>query len=194
MGRTKEFDTEVVLEAAVELFWQRGYEATTTAELVAHLGIARASLYNAFGGKHELYLAALDHYLARTDPAALELLSQSGPALPAVRALVQRYASETVDDEHRRGCLVVNTATERLPEDASAARRVESSWDTVEIALTSALLRARAQGELAQHRNPRAIARFLLVLLQGLRVLGRASPAPERVRDAVTEAMRVIDG
>lgn len=176
----------------MELFWRQGYEATSTAELIGELGIARASLYNAFGGKHELYLAALDHYLARKDPAVLELLSRSGPALSAVRALVERYASETVHDEQRRGCLVVNAAVERLPDDQAATRRVEASWDTVEVGLTTALLRARAQGELGEDRDPRAIARFLLVLLQGLRVLGRATPAPDRVRDAVTEAMRVV--
>lgn len=193
MARTKEFDPEVALESAMELFWRQGYEATTTAQLVDHLNISRASLYNAFGDKHGLYLASLDRYLTHHDPGVLELLSQSGPALPAVRALIDRYAHDTVHDEQRRGCLMVNAAAERLPADQAAASRVASGWDTVEVGLTTALLRARAQGELGEDRDPRAIARFLLVLLQGLRVLGRAAPAPQRVQDAVNEAMRVLD-
>src|SRR4051794_14990896 len=135
MARTKEFDPDVVLDAAMELFWSRGYEATSTADLVEHLGIARASLYATFGSKHELYLAAFDRYLRARDPALLDMLSQPGPALPAVRAVVRMYVRETLDDERRRGCFVVNAAVERMTADPLVASRVRSSWDTVEVGL-----------------------------------------------------------
>jgi TetR/AcrR family transcriptional repressor of nem operon len=192
MARTKEFDPDAVLQAALELFWRRGYEATSMADIVQHLGIGRASIYATFGNKHELYLKALDRYLQLRDPNPIELLSQPGPALPAVRALVQQYAEESACDQQRRGCLVVNAAVERLPGDPAVARRVESSWDTLEVALTSALTRARAQGELADDCDPRALARFLLVVLQGLRVLGKGHPDPERLRDAAAQALTAL--
>jgi TetR/AcrR family transcriptional regulator, transcriptional repressor for nem operon len=188
VARTKEFDPGVALEAAMDLFWSRGYEATSTADLVERLGIARASLYATFGSKHELYLQALGRYLETRDPGVIELLSRPGDALPAVRELVEMYARD-----ERRGCMVVNAAVELMAEDAVVARVVESSWDTVEVALTSALLRARAQGELSADCDPRAMARFLLVFLQGVRVLGRAGSADSaRLRDAVTQALRVL--
>jgi len=186
----KEFDPDAVLDTAMTVFWQRGYEATSTADLVAELGIARASLYATFGSKHKLYLRALDRYLLARDPAVVELLSRPGPALPAVRALVEGYVTESLGDD--RGCFVVNAAVERMSED-SVARRVRSSWDTVEVALTSALLRARAQGELSADAEPRALARFLLVFLQGVRVFGRDDMHPERLTDAVREALRILD-
>lgn len=192
MSRTKEFDPDAVLQKALELFWERGYEATSMADLVQHLGIARASIYATFGGKHDLYVRALDRYVQSRDPGLVEMLSQPGPVLPAVRALVEAYAAESACDERRRGCMVVNAAVEVIPHDPQAARRVEASWDTLETALTSALTRARAQGEIPEGKDPRALARFLLVVLQGMRVLGRAHPDPGRVRDAAEQALSVL--
>jgi TetR/AcrR family transcriptional repressor of nem operon len=193
VARTKEFDPDVALQRALELFWARGYEATSMAELVEHLGIARASIYATFGGKHELFLKALDRYVRTTDPQVIAALSQPGPALPAVRALVRRYTDEAADDQHGLGCLVVNTAVELAPRDAKAARAVEASWSFLEAALTATLGRAQAQGELAPDRDPRAIARFLLVLLQGLRAMSRADCDPQRLRDATEQALTVLD-
>lgn len=192
MARTKEFDPEAALRAALKLFWERGYEATSIADLVECTGVARASLYATFGGKRELYLKALDRYGELADPELLAGLSQPGPALPAVRALVERYAREAAGAGGRRGCFVVNTAVELAPHDPTAARRVQASWDFVETALTSALTRAQAQGELAEGRDPRALGRFLLVLLQGLRVMGKAGTEPDRLRDAAVQALTVL--
>jgi TetR/AcrR family transcriptional repressor of nem operon len=193
MARTKEFDPDAALQKALELFWERGYEATSMADLVSHVGIARASLYDTFGNKQDLYLKALERYLRMRDPDVVEALSQPGPALPAVRALVRAYAEQSLRDERRRGCMVVNAAVELRSRDPRVARRVESSWDTLETALTSALTRARAQGELPADRDPGALARFLLVVLQGLRVLGRAQPHPARLRDAAEHALAALE-
>lgn len=194
MARTKEFDPDAALAAALELFRERGYEATSLADLVAHLGIGRASLYATFGDKHALYLAALDRYVRERDTAVIDALSQPGPALPAVRALVAAFADESATDPRRRGCLVVNAAVERMPRDPAVARRVEASWDVLETALAGALTRARAQGEIPAGRDPRALARMLLVLLQGVRVLGRAHPDPVRLHAATTQALALLSG
>lgn len=193
MARTKEFDPDAVLRRALELFWERGYEATSMADLVAHLGIARASLYATFGGKHELYLKALERYLQMTDPLIAEALSRPGPVLPAVRELIEQFAEESGGDRPRRGCLVVNTAVELAAHDADAARLVESSWSFLEASLTSALTRARAQGELPPDKDPRALARLLLVIFQGMRVLGRAPADDNRLRDAARQAAALFD-
>ncbi|MFF4346582.1 TetR/AcrR family transcriptional regulator [Streptomyces sp. NPDC001530] len=194
MARTKEFDPDAALQAALELFWRRGYEATSMADLVAHLGVGRASIYATFGNKHELYLKTLDRYQQARDPRLLRELSQPGPALPAVRTVVRRFATEAATDEKRlSGCFVTNTAAELAPHDAAAARRVEHSWDHIETLLHSALVRAQAQGELPDDRDPRALARMLLVLMQGLRIVGKASTDPTRVQDAAEQALTLLD-
>lgn len=192
MARTKEFDPDAVLQRALELFWEHGYEATSMTDLVAHLGISRASIYATFGNKHALYMKALQRYLELRDPNPMELLSQPGPALPAVRALVEWHVEESVRDERQRGCFIVNTAVE-LPRDPRAAQCVASAWDTLEVALTSALTRAAAQGELAADADPRALARFLLVTMQGIRVVAKAAPEPSRLWDTAEHALRLLE-
>ncbi|MFI8945400.1 TetR/AcrR family transcriptional regulator [Streptomyces sp. NPDC053750] len=194
MARTKEFDPDAALRAALELFWQRGYEATSMSDLVEHLGVGRASIYATFGNKRELYLKALARYEQGLLPDLLEDLSRPGAALPGVRALVRRYAAEaTAEGSRERGCFVTNTAAELAAHDPAAARRVERNWDQLETALHTALARARAQGELPAGRDPLTLARMLLVLLQGLRVVGKASPDPARVRDAAEQALALLD-
>ncbi|MFD3538520.1 TetR/AcrR family transcriptional regulator [Streptomyces sp. NPDC058662] len=194
MARTKEFDPDAALQSALELFWRRGYEATSVADLVEHLGIGRASIYATFGSKHELYLKALDRYAEVRNPLLLAELSEPGPALPAVRAVVRRFAAEAASPDGRlNGCFVTNTAAELAPHDPAAARRVEISWEHVETRLHSSLVRARAQGELSENRDPHALARMLLVLLQGIRVVGKASGDPARVRDAAEQALTLLD-
>ncbi|MEO3802371.1 TetR family transcriptional regulator [Nonomuraea sp. B1E8] len=191
MARSKEFNPDVALQKALDLFWERGYEATSMADLVEHLGVARASIYATFGGKRELYLRALERYLAQRD--VVGPLAQPGPALPAIRAFLDAYVAECLADELRRGCMVVNTAVEFAARDAAMSAKVAASWAELETAIAAALVRARAQGEIPAEKDPHALARFLLVLLQGVRVLGRADPDPHRrLRDAVDQAMNVI--
>ncbi|MFD7412384.1 TetR/AcrR family transcriptional regulator [Kitasatospora purpeofusca] len=196
MARTKEFDPDAVLQSALELFWRRGYEATSMAELVEHLGIARASVYATFGSKRELYLRALERYGQQQQPVLLAELSQPGPVLPAVRALVRRFAAESAADGEggpHRGCFVTNTAVELAPHDEGAARRVESNLLHLETVLAAALVRARAQGELPEERDPQALARMLLVLFQGMRVIGKAGEGSARLRDAADQALTLLD-
>ncbi|MGA5195888.1 TetR/AcrR family transcriptional regulator [Streptomyces exfoliatus] len=194
MARTKEFDPDAALDAALGLFWARGYEATTLSDLVEHLGIGRASLYATFGNKHDLYLKAMDRYLETRDPGMVEELSAPGPALPAVRGLVRRFAAQaSADEERRNGCFVTNAAAELGPHDTTVARRVELSWELIETLLYAALTRARAGGELPADRDPRALARMLLVLMQGIRVVGKVSSDPARVRDATEQALSLLD-
>ncbi|MCU7825912.1 TetR/AcrR family transcriptional regulator [Kitasatospora sp. DSM 101779] len=193
MARTKEFDPDAALQAALELFWERGYEATSVADLTGHLGIGRASLYATFGGKHELFLKALDRYRENTDAKLLAELSQPGAALPTVRAVVRRFADEAVREQRHRGCLITNTATELAARDPDAARRVRASWDTLETLTAGALARAQAQGELAPEKDPRALARLLLTVMQGMRVIGKAGDDPRRVTDAADLALSLLD-
>ncbi|MEU9589527.1 TetR/AcrR family transcriptional regulator [Streptomyces sp. NPDC048219] len=194
MARTKEFDPDAALRAALELFWRRGYEATSMSDLVEHLGVGRASIYATFGNKRELYLKALERYEQGLLPDLLADLARPGPALPGVRSLVRRYATESAAEDLRgRGCFVTNTAAELAPHDPVAARRVEDNWDQLETVLHSSLARARDQGELPAGRDPLTLARMLLVLLQGMRVVGKASADPARVRDAAEQALALLD-
>src|SRR3954454_6329532 len=94
----------------MDLFWRKGYEATSMQDLVDHLGIGRGSICATFGSKHELYLLALDRDAEEAGTRNVELLSRTGPALPAVTALVEGFLAEALTDS--KGCFVTNTAVE----------------------------------------------------------------------------------
>ncbi|WP_410659365.1 TetR/AcrR family transcriptional regulator [Amycolatopsis sp. lyj-112] len=193
MSRVKEFDVDAACEAALELFWRQGYEATSVADLVAELGIGKASLYATFGTKHELYLTALSRYVARGNERFLDELAGPGPALAGVRRIVERYLAEILDESGRNGCFVVNAAMEMLPRDPEVTRVIEQSWDALELALRMTLTRARAQGELSAGADPAALAGFLLTVLQGMRVLSKSPDPGARVRAAAGQAIAVLE-
>ncbi len=192
VARTKEFDPDVALRAALDLFWRKGYEATSVQDLVDHLGIGRASIYATFGTKHELYLRALDRYCEQTGGRTAYLLSPAGPALPAVGELIRSFAEDALADPDGKGCFITNTAVECLPRDEAAGRRVDIGLNGLESALAGALERARDQGELSADKDPRSLARFLVTLVQGIRVIAKR-PDPRRLRDAVHHALSLLD-
>src|SRR5271154_44899 len=116
MARPREFDEGVVLEAAVQQFWQFGYEATSVRDLADRMGITGASLYNAFGDKRSLYRQAFVYYLAQTVRDRIARLESLPPAM-AVRAFFEEIIERSVDDKQRRGCMLVNAALELAPYD-----------------------------------------------------------------------------
>jgi TetR/AcrR family transcriptional repressor of nem operon len=191
MARTKEFDPDSALRAALNLFWRQGYEATSLQDLVDHLGIGRASIYATFGSKHELYVRALDRYTQELGGRSAHLLSGSGPALPGVRGFLESLAVEALEDPDRKGCFVTNTAVECLPRDESLAELVDIGINGLQAALAGALVRAQQQGELSAEKDPQALARFLVTFVQGMRVLAKR-PDRQRLNDAVDQAMSLL--
>ena len=195
MPRQKEFDVDVVCDRALDLFWRRGYEATSVADLVDELGIGKASLYAAFGPKHELYLTALRRYVERADTRIVGELGSDGSPLAAVRALVNRHVDQALD-RGELGCLVVNAAVELMPSDPEVARLVEHSWDTIEVALTVTLTRAVAAGELPESSDPpgaRRVPADLPARHPGHRQTpGHRRPSARRSRDGVARAGREL--
>lgn len=192
MPRHKEFDQAEVLDRALELFWHRGYEGTSMQDLVDGMGINRGSLYGTFGDKHGLFLAALRRYDEVWISRFVEPLSAPGPVRPAVRRVLEQAGREATDGI-RRGCLATNSAVELAPHDPELARHVRGMLSRVEDALRSALERARGTGELAADIEPPAVARFLITVLQGLRVLSRSGMAPETLRDTVEVSMKALE-
>ena len=189
MARTKEFEPEKALKRATDLFWARGYEATSVQDLLDCMGIGRGSLYGTFGDKRALFLAALDRYEeARFSSMAAALDDAPGSAREAVVEVVERTVATLAGDERRRGCLIANSAVELAPHDAEVGRRISGHLRRTEDLLHRVLVRAQASGEVSPDRAPRALARFLVNNLQGLRVMARAG-ATKEVMDDVADVM-----
>jgi len=188
--RPKEFEPDVALDRAMDLFWRRGYHATSIGDLTEHLGIARASLYATFGSKHDLYVAALRRYADSREPDPIGILKAPGPVLPAIRTLVENSAAPPRTDPD--GCLMTNAAAECDPSDTVVMRLLTDNWDEFEAAITDALMRARGEGEIPADADPRSLARLLLVLMQGLQLLNRCEDQAERLRDAADHAITLL--
>ena len=188
-GRPREFDEDAVVQAATELFWTNGYDATSVQDLVDGLGIQRGSIYGAFGDKRGLFLRALDRYITGVD-AAFAALDGDGPVLPALRAVLMAALLSSPGDA-RRGCLLGNTAIELTAADQAAGEAVRTGFSHTEDAFRRALERAHESGELPDG-DAGAQARMLLALLQGLQVIVRTERDPARLSDAVDAALAAL--
>src|ERR671917_1043632 len=148
MARHKEFDRDEALQRAMEVFWSRGYEAASVGELVKHMGINRQSLYDTFGDKHSLYLAALDRYREVEGRKMFELLEQPGPVKRALRQLFEGVVDCALGGGERRGCFVGNATSELAGRCRETAEKACGSMAAAEEALYRALLRGREAGEI----------------------------------------------
>jgi TetR/AcrR family transcriptional repressor of nem operon len=192
MARTKEFDREAVLDKAMRLFWRQGYEAASLRDLLAEMGIGRQSMYDTFGDKHELFLAALDRYCATVGGPLFAPLAEPGPVKAAVRRVFERAIEGSVD-EWRHGCLMANATAELVPRDRDVACRAEANLQGAEEAFRRALERGQATGEVACHQDARALARYLFNALQGLRLTAKSTPDRRVLEEIVEVTLSVLD-
>ncbi|GAA4105545.1 helix-turn-helix domain-containing protein [Actinomadura miaoliensis] len=192
MGRTREFDVDAAVADAMELFWRRGYAATSIQDLVAATGIGRGSLYAAFGSKDGLYEAALRRYAEESLGRMRERLERDEPVRVVLRDLLLELVDDTVADPARRGCLMTNTAVERLPGDPLAGRVVGRAFDLLAELVAAALRRGRERGELPPDADVTALADFLVTTIQGLRVQGKAGADRRRLSAVVDTALGAL--
>lgn len=192
MARPQEFDTGEALRAAMHVFWSKGYEAASLADILAATGLSKSSLYATFGDKRALFLAAFDAYrterMARLDQA----LNDGRPACQSIEAFFRDGVAHAGDPEHRYGCMTANEAVELAPHDGKVQQLVAEDFQAVEDAFARAIARGQADGSIESSEEPRKLARFLVVGLQGLQVLARARSERSRLDDAVTVMLAAL--
>jgi TetR/AcrR family transcriptional repressor of nem operon len=175
-GRPRSFDTEAAVERAMGVFWSRGYHATALPDLLRATKLSRGSLYAAFGGKHALFLRALDRYvadaLARID---VELGPRHAP-VDSLRTFLAGYVDRTSGASGRRGCLLVATAMELAGHDSDVEGRIRGFFKAMEARVAVALYRAKTAGKLVDGVEPSSAARILVCFVEGLRVVGKTAP------------------
>ncbi len=175
-GRPRAFDTDDVLDAALDVFWRLGYAATTTRVLEAELGLTQSSLYNAFGSKRELLERALDRYEARLDAAVVTPLvgADSQDAAAALARFVDDLRA-WVDRDGRGGCLLLNVLAETSP-DPVVVQRARAHRDRLRTVLRDAEVR---RGTPAQEAASRAEA--LLAALLGMNIAARGGASSDEL-------------
>jgi TetR/AcrR family transcriptional repressor of nem operon len=192
MARHKEFDRDEALHKAMEVFWSRGYEATSVGDLVNHMGINRQSLYDTFGDKHKLYQQALDRYREVEGRKMFELLERPGSVKRALRQLFQSVVERSLGGE-RRGCFVGNATSELAGRCKETEEKACGNMAATAEALYRALLRGKREGEINAGRDLRAVARFLYSSLQGLQLMSKATRDRKTLEDVVRVTLSVLD-
>jgi len=175
MARPREFDETAVLNAAVECFWARGYEATSVRDLAQQMGITGASLYNAFGDKRALYRRALDHYVANSVADRIQRL-ESLPPLDAIRGFLDEIVQRSLSDPQHKGCMLVNSALELAPHDPEFQQAIAEVLARIEAFFHGCVVAGQRDGTIAVDKPADDLARLLLGALMGIRVLARARP------------------
>ena len=193
MARHKEFDRDEALHKAMDVFWSRGYEATSIEHLVRQIGINRQSLYDTFGDKHALFLQALDHYHEVEGRKVFELLKQPGSVKKALRQLFESIVEKSLCDREWRGCFMGNATSELAGRCKETAARTGSYMAAAEETFYRALLRGKKEGELKGVRDPRAVARFLNSSLQGMALMAKATHDRKTLEDVVKVTLSVLD-
>jgi TetR/AcrR family transcriptional repressor of nem operon len=193
VARPKEFDEECALGAAIECFWRRGYEATSVRDLTAAMGISAPSLYNTFGDKRALFLKALQSYLDQSAGAMIKRLEESLPPKEAVRRFLEEIIEHSVGDRERRGCFLINSALEVAPHDSELSEFIATRFGEIEAFFHRSIKAAQAEGTISRDRAPRDLARLLLGVLLGIRVLARSKPNRALLEGVARPALALLD-
>jgi TetR/AcrR family transcriptional repressor of nem operon len=191
MARPREFDETAVLEAAMNCFWAQGFEQTSVRNLAERMGITGASLYNAFGDKRSLYRQAFVYYLAQTVRDRIARLEKLPPAM-AVRAFFEEIIERSVDDKQRRGCLLVNAALELAPYDPEIQKLVAEEMVFIEVFFRRCIEAGQKDGSITDTRPADELAKLLLSVLLGIRVLARTRPQREVLEGAANGALALL--
>lgn len=191
MSRPKSFSESDVLERALDVFWQRGYQGVGLTELLNEMGIARQSLYDTFGNKRQLFIKTIEHYRNTRLASALALLERDGSPTQNVKDLV-RFFEQLALDKRARGCLVANSLVEVGSQDSEIRELLAQTLGLLEKSISKALRRARRAGELPAGRSPRAIARALTNALIGMAVTGKLGQNKSTVQDIYTGTLMML--
>lgn len=176
MPRVKLFDEKEVLNKAVNLFWKQGYSATSVQELVCHCGINRASLYDTFGDKEQLFNKALEHYRKGKVAELIQFFQSHKDVKKGLSQLFEIAIDECVNDQDKKGCFVVNTTTELIPGHDNILQLLEENKIQLETLFYEYLKAGKDSGQFTCKQDLKSMASLLYILFSGIRVVAKVKP------------------
>lgn len=192
MARPREFEVDQALRDAAEVFRTKGYHAASLEDLTSGTGLAKGSLYKAFHDKKSLFLGALDLYTRESRARFVETLNAEGSPREAIRNTLLGYVERMSTATGGAGCLITNTAVELGTQDAEIAVQVRESFLRRTALFEAAVKRAQDAGEIDASKDARALAEFLELTVQGIRVAGKTAPDSAPLIRAIEVAMSAI--
>jgi AcrR family transcriptional regulator len=189
-GRPRSFDRDEALERAMLVFWRYGYETTSLNELTTAMGITPPSLYSAFGDKEQLFLEAVERYLAGPGGAQKGIFSDAPTARDAIERLLEATAIEQTRSCHPPGCLVVTSALNCSPASAHVEAALVKLRKAIQASIRVRLERGVREGDLPADTNASALATFYVVVTQGMAIQARDGASRKTLLAIGCSAMR----
>lgn len=193
MPKVKLFDEQEVMKKAMELFWSKGYHDTSIQDLVDALGISRSSLYDTFHGKRALFNKVFTFYKDSNYEGLNRFLAQQTLVRATLRQIFYQVLQEDSLDKGCKGCFIVNTTTELLPDDPELMQLIRDHKLKMEDLFYKFLKKGEKLGEIPAGKDLKAIARLLYTLLTGLRVLGKTQPDLIETMNTVEITLALLD-
>jgi TetR/AcrR family transcriptional regulator, transcriptional repressor for nem operon len=193
MARTREFNEENIIKIATDLFWNKGYNAVSTQDLIDAFGISRSSMYGAYKDKRSLFILALQHYRQTSTQSMLDILANSKSFFDTITLLLNQIIKETVTDNQSKGCFIVNTAIELAPHDKEILEIIQENRINIIEGLSKAIQIGIDNKELTKNNNPKALANYFYNLINGLRVDAKITKDKLNYQDTIKLALTVLD-
>ncbi|WP_170284033.1 TetR/AcrR family transcriptional regulator [Flagellimonas olearia] len=193
MPRVKQFDEAEILNKAMELFWEKGFHATSMQDLVSHLGINRASLYDTFGSKEALFQNAVEHYIEVSGSCIRTLFAVENDVRVGLKKLFDMAINESLCDLSKKGCFVVNTTTELIPGDAAIQEMLQKNRENMEAVFVDYIQKGIDKGQIDAFKNAQDVGLMFFGLYNGLRVLAKVDPTSESLKKMATAGLSILN-
>ncbi|GMK47000.1 putative HTH-type transcriptional regulator YezE [Paenibacillus glycanilyticus] len=193
MARNKEFDMNVVLRKAMEVFGHYGYEGTSLPILLQELGIARQSLYDTYGTKKDLFIKAVKHYVNEKSSAVVVYLEKSESVKEAINAIFREIVFVLQDEDRRNECFILNSAIDQVPHEPEIAALFEEDRIKLERAFHDALVRGKRRQELSTEQDLQALARYLYHARYALTQVAKLTNNPEVLEDFAKVSLSTLE-
>jgi TetR/AcrR family transcriptional repressor of nem operon len=190
MARPRSFDPDEALDLARDVFWRKGFQGTSLDDITAATGLAKPSLYAAFGDKNALFLKVLDRYHQRIVAGAERSLNQGASAREAIERWLTGFVPFCSGAKGIRGCLSVNTTADGVSDQKEVRTRIEGFNRKLEQLLRNRLRADRAQFSAAF--DPDAAAHAIMAIYLGLMVMAKDAPTAARVRATLNQAIKLL--
>ena len=187
MPKTQLFDKNEVQRKALNLFWTKGYEATSLSDLTAELGIGKGSFYNSFGSKRELFETCLSIAFEGGANMIKQLLNNESDPIVGIRRYLEMYSEGLLDDPNSRGCLIVNTSTELAHDKGIESLLLENNQN-----MKSIIVDYLSNGPLSDRSE--VIADSMLIYSSGVAVLSKLIKDRSRFNASLDQFMQSIEG
>ncbi len=189
-GRPRVFDKDEALDKVMQIFWNRGYEGASIAELTETLGINKPSLYSAFGNKEELFKKALSRYAAGPVSFVRDVINEP-TARKVAESFLCKAAEYLADPAHPKGCMIVQGALS-TGESAELVKSILIQYrNSYENLLAERFEKARLEGDLPENAVAKDLAKYLAILHQGMSVQATSGATKEELIKTVGIALKV---